>query len=51
MVAPDKAEKLLKEYRGILFPEEYLDDIKYMKKAQDIFKKLREFTFRVKPIG
>ena len=47
---PSKADQLLKQYRGILFPEEKYDDLKYMKKAQDMFKKLRTINWDIKPV-
>jgi len=40
-VGPEQANDMLKKFRGTLFPEEEYDDIKYMKKAKDIFEKLR----------
>jgi len=40
-VSPDQANDMLKKFRGAIFPEEEFDDIKYMKKAKEIFEKLR----------
>jgi hypothetical protein len=50
VVDPSKADTLLRQYRGILYPEDRWDDLKYMKKAQDIFTKLRHVRLSVKPI-
>ena len=51
VVDPSKADKLLRQYRGILFPEERYDDLKFMKKAQNTFKKLRNLILKILPVG
>jgi hypothetical protein len=51
VVDPTKADKLLRQYRGVLFPEERWDDLKYMKKAQNAFKKLRNLVLKILPVG
>jgi hypothetical protein len=51
VVDPSKADKLLKQYRGVLFPEERWDDLKYMKRAQKLFEKLRHMVIKIKPLG
>jgi hypothetical protein len=50
-VDPSKADKLLKQYQGVLFPEERWDDLKYMKRAQKLFEKLRHMVIKIKPLG
>jgi hypothetical protein len=40
-VGPEQANDMLKKFRGTLFPEEAFDDVKYLKKAKDMFEKLR----------
>ena len=51
VVAPDKANQLLRTYRGYVFPEEKFDDLKQIKRAREIFKKLRTMNFYVTPVG
>ena len=51
VVDPSKADKLLKQYRAVLFPEERYDDLKFMKKAKGIFDKLRNIVMKIKPLG
>jgi hypothetical protein len=50
VVDPSKADKLLRQYRGIIFPEERYDDLKFMKKSMNIFKKLRNVVLKVLPV-
>lgn len=49
VVDPKQADKLLRQYRGVAFPEERYDDIKYIKKAQELFENLRSKEIRVIP--
>lgn len=46
----DKVNELFKKYRGVVFPEEKYDDLKYIKKARRIFKQLQGKEFYVKKI-
>jgi hypothetical protein len=50
VVDPKGAEKAVKQYRGLLFPEEELYDLEYSKKAQETLEKLRKVDLRVKTI-
>jgi len=47
---PEKAGDLMKQYRFMVFPEDKFDDVKYYKKAEKIFNKMRSFDMRVKPL-
>lgn len=49
VVDPKSLDKAVRQFRGLLFPEEGYDELKYLKKAQDMFKRLRELDMRVKP--
>jgi hypothetical protein len=49
VVDPNGAEKAVKQYRGLLFPEEELDDLLYTKKAQKMLEQLRSANIMVKP--
>ena len=44
MIDPSKADTLLKQYKAIIFPEDRFDDIRYQKKAQDMFEKMRKIN-------
>lgn len=47
---PENVNKLLKQYRGLIFPENKYDDLNYIKKAKSMFEKMRDVKFFVKPI-
>jgi hypothetical protein len=47
---PENANKLLRQYRGLIFPEHKYDTLSYIKKARDMFDKLRDVNFYVKPL-
>jgi len=49
-VDPEQANKIIRQYRGVVFPEEKYDDIKYIKKAQEMFKMLRSKEMRIVPL-
>jgi len=42
VVAPDKVGEAVRKLRGLLFPEEGYDELAYVKKAQEMFEKLRK---------
>ena len=50
VVDPKGAEKAVKQYRGLLFPEEELNDAEYLKKAQRVLEKMRNVNLFVKPL-
>ena len=49
MVDPKSLDKAIRQFRGLLFPEEEYDELKYLKKAQETFERLRKLDMRVKP--
>lgn len=49
-VGPQGMEKAVRQLRAASFPEEGLSDIEYVKKAAEMFKKLRGMRFKVKPL-
>ena len=50
VVDPEQAQKLLKSYRSLIFPEYKYDDLRYVKKAKEIFRKMRNVNLFVKPV-
>jgi len=50
VVDPEQASKLLKSYRSLIFPEHKFDDLRYLKKAKDMFDKMRGMNFFIKQI-
>jgi hypothetical protein len=42
VVDPAKASEAVKQFRGLLFPEEGYDELAYIKKSQELFEKLRK---------
>jgi GTP1/Obg family GTP-binding protein len=51
VVDPEKANSLVRQYRGIIFPEEKYNDLEYVNKAREMFKKLQNVHFYIKPAG
>jgi len=50
VVDPKSLDRAVKQFRGLLFPEEGYDELKYLKKAQETFERLRKLDMRVKPV-
>jgi len=46
VVDPDNRDKVRQQFRGLLFPEEGYDDLKYLKKAKAVFEKLKNVNLR-----
>jgi hypothetical protein len=51
VVATEHAEKAVKQFRGIVFPEEAINDVMYVKKAKEMMQRLINVDVRVKPIN
>lgn len=49
VVDPKAADKAVKQLRSIMFPEEKYDELSYIKKAQEVFEKLRKVNLRITP--
>lgn len=47
---PENANRLMNQYRGLLFPEDKIDALHYMKKAEEYFKKMRGIDLRIQPV-
>ena len=50
VVSPENAQKAVKQFRGVVFPEEAISDAYYVKKAKDMMKKLINVDLRIKPV-
>jgi len=50
VVSADKASTAVKQFRGVVFPEEEINDALYVKKAKDMMKKLFNVNVSVKPV-
>jgi len=50
-VGPDQANKLLKDYRGAMYPEEKFDDISHIHKAKETFKKMQNVVIKAMNAG
>lgn len=48
VVSPEKTSDLYNKYTGIIYPELKYDELKYVKKARDIFDKVRDVNFNIK---
>jgi len=48
-VDPKQTNELLKDYRGVIFPEEKFDDISYLKKVKGILKNLGNVEMTMRP--
>ena len=49
VVDPNSVSKAVKQLRSLMFPEEKYDEFAYIKKAQEMFEKLRHVNLRVIP--
>ena len=49
VIDPKAADKAVKQLRSIMFPEEKYDELSYIKKAQEVFEKLRKVNLNVTP--
>ena len=49
VVSTEKAEKAVKQFRGVVFPEEAVNDAVYVKKAKEMMQKLMSVDIRIKP--
>jgi len=50
-IGADSAGKVIKNLRQIMFPEERLSDIMYLKHAKDMFERLRKINLSIMPGG
>ena len=48
VVSPENAQKAVKQFREVVFPEEAINDAAYLKKAKEMMKKLMTVDLRVK---
>jgi len=46
--SPDKREQIVRKFRGIIYPEDAYDDADYVKKAHELFDKIKDMSFFVK---
>lgn len=51
VAAPEKLDKLYKQYKGLLFPEEKYDELAYLRKVRGMMEKLRGVTISVAPLN
>ena len=49
VVSPENAQKAVKQFRGVVFPEEAINDAVYLKKAKEMMKKLMSVDIKVRP--
>ena len=49
VAAPENVDKLYKQYKGTLFPEEKYDELAYLRKVRGMMEKLRGVTVSVLP--
>ena len=47
VVDPKTLDKAAKQLRSLMFPEEKYDELDYVKKAQEMFEKLRKLDIRI----
>ena len=51
VVGPEKFDEAFKTYKGLLFPEEKYDQIAYIRKARNMFDRLRDLDLTLKPLS
>ena len=47
---PEKANDLLKKYRGIMFPEQKYDEMKYYRQSAAFFDRVRDVNLTAKVV-
>jgi len=47
--SPDQRSQIVRRFRGIVYPEDAYDDADYVKKAHELFDKIKDMSFFVKP--
>ena len=48
-VVPENKPEVAKQLRSLFFPEEKYDRLSYIKKAQEVFEKLRKINLQITP--
>ena len=51
VAAPENVNKLYRQFKGVLFPEEKYDELAYLRKVRGMMEKLRGVTIGVMPIN
>ena len=49
LAGPEEKQRLMDRYRDVLFPEDHVDALAYVKKAKEAFEKLRKVHIYIKP--
>jgi len=49
VVDPKGAERAVRQLRGLMFPEEAVSDAEYLRKAKQMFTKMRGMDMRIRP--
>ena len=50
VVSPEKADSVVRQLRGLIFPEDRYDSLRYVKKAKDMFERMRKYNFTARPL-
>lgn len=50
VVSPEKSDSIVRQFRGLVFPEERYDQLRYVKKAKEVFNKMRKYNISVRPL-
>jgi hypothetical protein len=51
LVGAESASKLIRSIRTVMFPDERMNDIAYLKKSKELFEKLRNVNLMSMPMG
>lgn len=51
VVSQEQASKAVKQFRNVIFPEEAINDQKYLQKAKELMKRLINTSIQVRPIS
>jgi hypothetical protein len=50
IVSPEKSDGLVKQLRGIIFPEDKYDQMDYVNRAMRMFERMRGVELNIKPV-
>ena len=51
LVGADNSAKVTRNLRQIMFPEERMSDVMYLKQSKELFEKLRNVNLSIMPVG
>jgi len=51
LVGPEQRQSIMDRFRGVIFPEDHYDSLTYVKKAKEVFEKLKYVKLSIQPFA